>query len=490
MAQCHLSSKANEITLQIRRMFANRRNNDGYRLVVIAQFWMAVQAGSLPFIGVNIAGAEFAETKIPGSLGSDYFFDDASSFEPYSKYGMNTVRFPILWERIQPQINGALDAAYLALTKKSIAAFSGQKAVILDLHNYGGRNNRQNLVGIAPDVPISALADVWSKLATEFKGCGNCMFGIMNEPINAGQAGNANWPAIWGKASNAAAKAIRAAGATQIITVTQTEYSKFEGLIPNFQSLVDSVQGVDNFLVEVHVYYDQLGNPAEATIDCTSGPEMLKQMGQATDLMRKAGYKAFIGEFATNRKASCNKVAQDLSNFAAANSDVWQGLIAWGGGSHYASVTTDPTSLNFDSPMLSEILGPLAKGGGAGFSLPQAANGTDSDVKTTTSNSVSVSSTGASQNGTDPVNSGTNNTASLMQKADPAKDEKDAKTEQLGTSGQDFTTGQSCPNAPAAATVQSGMNGQNGETGQQGSTGQQGTTGQETTVNGAKQCPQ
>jgi hypothetical protein len=163
------------------------------------------------------------------------------------------------------------------------------------------------------------------------------------------------------------------------------------------------VQGLDNFLVEVHIYYDHLENSALAGGECTSGPKILGQMAQATDLLRNAGLKAIVGEFATNRKESCNKVAQDIANFAVANSDVWQGLVAWGGGAHYSPFATDPISLLpdpvfGDSPMLSQILGPLALGdpvtGQSSSAVPTASSTSSSSTSTSTSSSLAASATG------------------------------------------------------------------------------------------------
>jgi endoglucanase len=328
---------------------------------------LSIAHATVPFVGVNIAGLEFNDAILPGILGQDYFSDpaDAASLAIYTKYGMNTFRLPILWDRLQPVVMGPLDPTYLALVQQSVANMNSSKAVILDLHNYGSRNSRAQQVGIDPSIPVAAVADVWSKLATVFLNCNNCMFGIQNEPLAL--ATNPAWGAIWAQASALASQAIRATGATQTIIVSQTGYSSMDALQAEFASLQSQVTGLTNFMVDVHVYYDNLYDVSTANGACVSGPKVLAQMADVTTLLRSAGMKAIVGEFVTNRLASCNQVAQDIANLAVANSDVWQGLIAWGGGANYAPYSKDiisllPDPVIGDSPMLSQILGPVATG--------------------------------------------------------------------------------------------------------------------------------
>src|SRR5688572_25108795 len=56
---------------------------------------------TVPYRGVNLAGAEFGESNIPGTYGTHYVYPDPAAVTYYTNKGMNTVRLPFLWERVQ-----------------------------------------------------------------------------------------------------------------------------------------------------------------------------------------------------------------------------------------------------------------------------------------------------------------------------------------------------------------------------------------------------
>ncbi|HYM85665.1 MAG TPA: glycoside hydrolase family 5 protein, partial [Pseudoxanthomonas sp.] len=70
---------------------------------------LAQQPRVLKYAGVNLAGAEFNSSKKPGTLYKDYTYPSESDYAYYASKGMNVIRLPFLWERLQPQANGALD---------------------------------------------------------------------------------------------------------------------------------------------------------------------------------------------------------------------------------------------------------------------------------------------------------------------------------------------------------------------------------------------
>ena len=127
---------------------------------------------------MNEACAEFGQPG--GAYGSNYTYPTKESIDYFVNRGMNTIRFPFMWERIQPTLNGDLDSTelqrmvnlvnYVTLSKKAV--------IILDLHNYARYQNKV----IGTGVPVTSLADVWGRLAQTFKGNSKVMFGLMNEP--------------------------------------------------------------------------------------------------------------------------------------------------------------------------------------------------------------------------------------------------------------------------------------------------------------------
>jgi hypothetical protein len=67
--------------------------------------------------GVNVAGAGFGMSNIPGTLGTDYTFNSENTFQYFAARHLGLVRLPLLRERLQPKLRGPLDPAYLANLK-------------------------------------------------------------------------------------------------------------------------------------------------------------------------------------------------------------------------------------------------------------------------------------------------------------------------------------------------------------------------------------
>ncbi|OLG97535.1 cellulase, partial [Xanthomonas oryzae pv. oryzae] len=62
------------------------------------------ETAGLKYVGVNLSGAEFNSRKKPGTLFKDYTYPAASDFSYFAGKGMNTIRLPFLWERVQPAL--------------------------------------------------------------------------------------------------------------------------------------------------------------------------------------------------------------------------------------------------------------------------------------------------------------------------------------------------------------------------------------------------
>lgn len=134
-----------------------------------------------PLIGVNWAGAEFAPRNLPGVENRDFGWPTAESLDYWKSKGVVLIRLPFSWERLQPALNGEFDPAYAAALKRSVALVCERKmGVVLDLHNYG--KYRGQVIG-SETVPVGAFADVWRRLASEFKDDPAMRgYGLMNEP--------------------------------------------------------------------------------------------------------------------------------------------------------------------------------------------------------------------------------------------------------------------------------------------------------------------
>src|SRR5689334_3056824 len=113
------------------------------------------------FRGVNIAGAEFGSTHLPGVFNTDYTYNSELTFRYFAARNLNLIRFPLQWERIQPILRGPLDAQNLKLLKDVVSwSKANGNLLILDIHNFGRYNN---LILARED-----LADLWMRLSAEF----------------------------------------------------------------------------------------------------------------------------------------------------------------------------------------------------------------------------------------------------------------------------------------------------------------------------------
>jgi len=142
----------------------------------------------LPFdlnlMGINLASPCFG-SNVPGTFNKDYTYPNRDHFKKYADMGMNLVRLPFKWERMQRELNGGLDAAELKRMDDCFKWAEELKMYIFpDMHNYLRRkvNGKEQLIG-SSGCPTSAFIDFWVKMAKHYKGH-KALFGydIMNEP--------------------------------------------------------------------------------------------------------------------------------------------------------------------------------------------------------------------------------------------------------------------------------------------------------------------
>ncbi|KAB7766690.1 glycoside hydrolase family 5 protein [Xanthomonas maliensis] len=287
----------------------------------------AAESKQLKYVGVNLSGAEFNSRKKPGTLFKDYTYPAAGDFSYFAGKGMNTIRLPFLWERLQPQLNGPLDAAQLGLIKKAVqAAEANKQFLILDLHNYATYDGKR--IGSA-DVQAAALADLWRRLALEFKDDKQVAFGLMNEP-------NGISATDWASAAQGAINAIRKTGARNLILVPGTAYTGAHSWrstsygVSNAKALEIVKDPANHLAFEAHQYLDKdFSGTKPQCVSPTVGEEKLSGF---TSWLRENKQKGFLGEFATADNPVCNQALEGMLKYMEANSDVWLGWTWWAAG--------------------------------------------------------------------------------------------------------------------------------------------------------------
>ncbi|MFT2008309.1 glycoside hydrolase family 5 protein [Pontibacter sp. 13R65] len=255
----------------------------------------AESAKPFPF-GVNASGAEFG-SNIPGVFNKDYTYPTTAQLDYFKSKGLTLFRMPFKWERIQPELEGDLDPIELSRMKAFVEAAQERDLwVILDLHNYGRRkvNGTEYIIG-APELPIAPVADLWGRLAKEFKGYSNIWgYGLMNEPHDM----LASTP--WFNIAQACITKIREIDTETSILVGGDSWSSAERWIAYSSNLANLKDPSQNLIYEAHVYFD---NDASGSYKMSYDEEGTTPMTGVTrvtpfvDWLKQYNLKGFVGEY-------------------------------------------------------------------------------------------------------------------------------------------------------------------------------------------------
>ncbi|KPL49850.1 cellulase [Xanthomonas axonopodis] len=317
------------------------------------------QTRALTYAGVNLSGAEFASSEKPGVLNKDYMYAAASDYTYFAGVGMNTIRLPILWERLQPAARGELDPAQLALLQQAVArAKAAGMYLVIDIHNYAKYYGYK--IG-SPEVPVATFTDLWRRLALAFNSDNAVIFGLMNEPNNISAS-------AWAGAAQAAIDAIRRTGAKNLILVpgalwtgAHSWYSPTTDGYSNATALASIDDPLNRYAFEVHQYLDADSSGTSRTCaSSTIGAERLRNFTQWLRTNRKRG---FLAEFGSADNAVCNQALQGMLKHMKTNADVYLGWTWWAAGSWFSttySYNVYPNKDGTDKPQM-RVLSPQAK---------------------------------------------------------------------------------------------------------------------------------
>lgn len=327
-------------------------------------------AGTIRYAGVNLAGAEFGSAgpsaALPGTFGIQYTYPNQSEVDYFRSRGMNIIRLPFRWERLQHATNSTLDAAELDRLNTFVSATTAKGVyVILDPHNFqryypdlsGFDTMQSGSVGlVGSSVPDAAFADFWSRVAALYKGNDHVMFNLMNEPNNL--------PITQLVASeNAAIAAIRAAGATNLILVPGSRWTgawtwlQSDGDGPaNAEAMLNVVDPADNYAFDVHQYLDSNGSGSSTNIvSPTVGADRLAAF---TQWLHDNHQRGFLGEFAVANITIGDGIGDEaISNMLSHvqnNADVWLGWTWWAAGPWWGNYmfTLEPAAGGSDRPAM------------------------------------------------------------------------------------------------------------------------------------------
>lgn len=277
--------------------------------------------------GVNIAGGDFGGQNLPGRYGTDYIYPDHATIDYFAAKGMNVIRVPALWERVQRQLGSELDGAEMKRLDDVVdyAAAKGLR-VILDVHNYAAY--RGAMIG-SKAVPADALGDLWGRIAQRYKDKDAVVFGLMNEPHDLPTE-------TWLEAANIAIAAIRQAGAKNLILVPGVGWTSARDWLggnygtPNAEAMLKVEDPAGNFAYEVHQYFNADWTGASA--DCQSVDIGVETLTPVTQWARKHGKRVFLGEVGVGSGQTCLELLDRVMGFMGKNGDAWLGWAYWAGG--------------------------------------------------------------------------------------------------------------------------------------------------------------
>jgi len=320
--------------------------------------------------GVNLAApSDNAPQYLPGVYGTNYTYPTGDDLDYFISKGFTLFRLPFSWERMQPTLNGALDATQLGYLDTFIAAAHARNVrIVLDQHN----NDRyrfvrtpppqydpsQNIVvGSTPMLPNSAFADFWQKMAMHYVNeTAIAGYDLTNEPHDTG--------GLWPATAQAGATAIRQVDHVHTIIVEAEYYSAASTWTVYNENL--NISDPDNNLVySAHEYFDADASGTYAGTYDTEGAYPMIGVDRAVPFvnwLQRHGFRGYFGEYGVPRDDARWLVVLDnfLTYIDAAGLDGTY----WVGGPFFendrTSIDPDPMT-GQDAPQLATLVRHLGR---------------------------------------------------------------------------------------------------------------------------------
>jgi endoglucanase len=331
-------------------------------------------------------------------MGVNYTYPTTSEIDYFASLGLNTIRIPVAWQRLQPTQDGPLNTTQLSQLS-NLVAYAATKgiAVDIDLHNYGAGFGAD--VGTA-QTPDSSFANFWGQMAEYFQNAPNVIFGLMNEP-------NSQAPAAWAVAAQDAVNAIRATGDTQEILVSGSDWDTASSWISsgNAATVGEITDPLNKVVFEVHQYFD-IGSTGTntAVLSPNIGPQSLAAITQWAEAN---GRKLFLGEFGAGSDPAGLTALSNTLNYLNANASVWQGGTYWAGGPWMTNYmfSADPQN-GAESPQAAVLAAAAAKGQSIAIYSATSAVTTTATASATPFSGVIITGANATQSTTATVTLG------------------------------------------------------------------------------------
>lgn len=275
-----------------------------------------------PPVEVNLAGYENSGT----IRDKNYNLPSERTLRYFGTLGIRTIRLPMWWPRLQPDIWGALSEPHAAELEAFLRlARSLHVRVILDLHHFGRRDGA--VLGTAA-LPIAALVDFWARMARRFAGQAHG-FDLMNEPHDMPT------PQVWPTAAQACVDAIRRHDRTTYCYVEGDDWANAERWQLSNANL-SIVDPADRVIYSAHIYFDSdtSGQYRQSYDADGATPDIgANRLAPFVDWLRKNKLRGHIGEFGVPyRDPRWLTVLDRFMEAVADGRDVLTGVAYWTAG--------------------------------------------------------------------------------------------------------------------------------------------------------------
>lgn len=305
--------------------------------------------------GVNLAGAEFNASKLPGRMNFDFVYPSTTTMDYFRNIGVTIFRLPITWERLQPSNYAALESIHInELIRLAKYAKNHDLCLLIDLHNFGKFNGRA--LSDYSDAS-NLMSDFWLKVSAALVDYqGNIAFGLMNEPAKVSRS-------FWASTAQSVVEKLRINGVTNLIIVAggtwSGAHSWFSGSTTDpsnanlFSKFSDSL---GRTVIELHQYADS--NYSGTSTDCINTDKMRQFLDKVSDWGNFNNQKLFLGEFGVPVQEPCLNVLQVMLD--EMQSSPWVGWSYWAAGAWWGDypLSIQPMAGNQDKPQM-VILAPF-----------------------------------------------------------------------------------------------------------------------------------
>lgn len=232
--------------------------------------------------GIVLNGGEFGDVpqtqarssfsnRTAGVYGHDWHYDGQASLDYLAARGITTVKIPFRWERLQPTLGAAFNAAELKRLKGAVErARKANLRVILDPHNYGGYYDFDGGHGVRKTIGSAALPDtvfndLWRRLSNNFKANPTVEgYALMAEPAQMPSVDGLSPARVWERSSQRALTAIRRNGDAKLVYVPGYDWSGVAQWTKTHpRPWITDPTG--NFRYEAHHYWDRDGSGSYAS---------------------------------------------------------------------------------------------------------------------------------------------------------------------------------------------------------------------------------